>query len=264
MGIYDQTYRRFEGKLQGRLVRITTILKNEFMRRIRNKWVLILLILAWSIGIFPIFTGGAFMAYFVLTFIWLLLFTAVVGGPILSEDFQFNSITLYLSRPLRKLDYFLGKYLTLFVLVSLIGFIPTIFVSAFIIGILYGTSVREFDYYTFSYSLMVVGLLMTFVFTNIGMAFSAMTKNHKYASGGIFAFLFFTNILSLALSNLYEDIMYCSIWANFMILFADWSSAGNNTLVDFDSNVSLAILMIISIICLTIVWIKLQRVELSE
>jgi hypothetical protein len=96
------------------------------------------------------------------------------------------------------------------------------------------------------------------------MAFSAMTKNHKYASGGIFAFLFFSNILSLALSNLYEDIIYCSIWANFMILFADWSSVGNNTSVDFDSNVSLAILMIISIICLIIVWIKIQRVELSE
>ena len=217
MGIYKQTYRKFEGKLQGRLVRITTILKNEFMRRLRNKWILTLLILSWAIGVFPIFTGANFMLYFILSFIWLLLFTAIAGGPILSEDLQYNAITLYLSRPLQRVDYFLGKYLTLFCLVSLIALLPNIFIAGFIIGVLYDTSVEDFDFYRFAFSLIGIGLLMTFVFTNIGLALSASTKNHKYASGGIFAFIFFSNIISLALSNLYDDIIYCSIWANLMI-----------------------------------------------
>ena len=204
MGIYKQSYRKFEGRSQGRLGRITTIFKNEFIRRLHNKWIMVLLLLSWGIGIFPVLTGGNFMAFFVLSFIWLLLFTSVVGGPMLAEDFQYNVITLYLSRPLQRVDYFLGKYYTLFGLISLISVLPNIVIGAFIIGVNYGNSTDDFDYYKFSYSLISIGILMTFVFTNIGMAFSSLTKNHKFASGGIFAFIFFSNVLSIALSNLYQ------------------------------------------------------------
>jgi ABC-type transport system involved in multi-copper enzyme maturation permease subunit len=264
MGIYKQSYRKFEGKRQGRIERIFTILRFEFIQRLKNKWILILLLLSWSIGVFPIFTGGNFMAYFVISFIWLLLFTAIAGGPILSEDFQYNAITLYLSRPLQRLDYFLGKYFTLFCLISLMALVPNIFIAAFIIGVMYDTPISDFDYYRFAYSLIGIGLLMTFIFTNIGMAFSATTKNHKYASGGIFAFIFFSNIISLALSNLYDDIIYCSIWANFMIIFSAWIDVNDNGMVEFDWNISFGILMLISIFCLVIVWLKIKRAEISE
>jgi ABC-type transport system involved in multi-copper enzyme maturation permease subunit len=264
MGIYKQSYRKFKGRRQGRFEGIFTILRFEFMRRLKNKWILVLLLLSWSIGVVPIFTGGNFMAYFVISFIWLLLFTAVAGGPIISEDFQFNAITLYLSRPLQRLDYFLGKYLTLFSLISLMALLPNIFIAAFIIGVLYGTPISDFDYYRFAYSMIGLGVLMTFVFTNIGMAFSAMTKSHKYASGGIFAFIFFSNIISLALSGLYEDIIYCSIWANLMIIFSAWVDIGDEGPGSFDWHISFGILMLISIICLAIVWYKVQRAEISE
>lgn len=264
MGIYKQTYRKFEGKLQGRFQRIITIFKNEFIRRLKNKWILALLLLSWIVGIFPIITGGAFIAFFVLSFIWLLLFTSAVGGPIIAEDFQYNAITLYLSRPLERVDYFIGKYLTLFALTSLIALLPNIFISGYIIGILYGTSTESFDYYTFSYSLIAIGLLMTFVFTNIGMAFSAMTNNYKYAAGGIFTVLFFSNILSIALSNLYNDIIYCSIWGNFMIIFSHLNNFTDNNQAGYDGNISFGILMFISIICLLIVWLRIQRAEISE
>jgi hypothetical protein len=105
---------------------------------------------------------------------------------------------------------------------------------------------------------------MTFVFTNIGMAFSSLTNNHKYASGGIFAFIFFSNVLSLALSNLYQYIGYCSIWANFMIIFSEWNSVSDNSFIDMEGNISMMILMFISLICLIIIWIRIQRAELSE
>lgn len=264
MGIYKQTYRKFEGKLQGRMVRITTILKNEFMRRLRNRWVLTLLILSWAIGVVPIFTGADFMVYFVLSFIWLLLFTAIVGGPILSEDVQYNAITLYLSRPLQRLDYFMGKYLTLFCLIALIALLPNIFIAAFIVGIMYDNPSNDFDFYRFALSMIGIGILMTFVFTNIGLALSSSTKNSKYATGGIFAFIFFSNIISLALSGLYEDIIYCSIWANLMIIFSTWNDVGDNSSPGFDGNISLGILMLISIVCILFVWYKIKRAELSE
>ncbi len=264
MGIHKPTYRRFQGKTSGWKGRVFTIFKNEFMRRLHNKWVLALLLISWALGILPILLGAPFIAYFIFSFIWLLLFTSVVGGPIFAEDFQYNSITLYLSRPLQRFDYFLGKYLTLFGLIALIAIIPNIIISAFIIGVSYGTSTSDFDYYQFSYSLIGIGFVMTFVFTNIGLVFSAITKNYKYASGGIFTFIFFSNILSLALSNLSEDITYLSIWANLMIIFSDWNGLQDNSVNNFDANISLAILMIISLICLAIIWFRIQRTDISE
>ncbi len=264
MGIHKQTYRKYEGKLKGRANRIITIFKNEFKRLLKNIWVKIILLIAWGIDIFVILVGGNFPAFFILTFIWLLFYTAVTGGLIIAEDLHFNAITLYLSRPIQRLDYFLGKYFALFGLISLVSLLPNILIGSFIIGMLYGSPTDDFDYYRFTYSLIGIGFLMTFVFTNIGIAFSTLTKNYKYAIGGIFTFLFFSNILSLALQNLYDDIMYFSIWANLMITFTVWNGLEDNSFIDFDGNISLAILIFISIICLIIVWFQIRRLEISE
>jgi ABC-type transport system involved in multi-copper enzyme maturation permease subunit len=265
MGIYQERYRKFEGRLQGRLGRIYTIFNNEFIWKLKNRWVITILILAWAIDVLFTLMSGNFMFFFILSFIWLLLFPAIVGGPILAEDFRYNSISLYLSRPLKKMDYFLGKYLTLFGLIALIAVLPNIIIAIFVVGTLYGAPTETFDYYQFAYALIGIGFLMTFVFTNIGIAFSAMTDNYKYASGGIFAFLFFSNVLSLALANLYDKIMYLSIWADFMIIFSSWADTGQeNGFVDTDPNISMAILLIISIICLLIVFIRIKRADLSE
>lgn len=264
MGIYKQGYRKFEGTLQGRMGRIFTIFKNEFIRRLRNKWVLALLLLSWVLGFLPTILSGAFILFFITGFIWILLFTAVVGGPIIAEDFQYNAITLYLSRPIERIDYFIGKYLTLFALISLIALLPNIFISAFIIGTLYGTSTSGFDYYTFAGSLILIGFLMTFVFTNLGMAFSSMTKNYKYAAGGIFTVIFFSNIISITLSNLYNDIIYCSIWSNFLIILSSLNDFGENGGMEFNANISFGILMLISLICLLIIWLRIYKAEISE
>jgi ABC-type transport system involved in multi-copper enzyme maturation permease subunit len=230
MGIYEQSYRRFEGKLHGWLGRVFTIFKNEFIRRLKNKWILILLILSWAFGVLPILFGAPYFAYFIFSFIWLLFFTTVVGGPILAEDFQYNTVTLYLSRPLKRFDYFLGKYLTLFALISLIALIPNILLSFYIIGVQYDTPSGNLDYYRFSYSFIGIGVLMTFVFTNIGMAFSVMTNNY----------------------------------ANLLRVFSAWNGISDNSFVVMDADISLSILGFISLICLLLVWIKIRRVELSE
>jgi hypothetical protein len=105
---------------------------------------------------------------------------------------------------------------------------------------------------------------MTFVFTNIGMAFSVMTNNYKYASGGIFSFLFFSNVLSIALSNLRDEAFYFSIWANLLRVFSAWNGISDNSFVVMDADISLSILGFISLICLLLVWFKIRRVELSE
>lgn len=264
MGIYKEQYRKFEGKVQGRAGRIYTIFYNEFTRRLKNRWALALLLLAWGISLIPILTGSDIFAYFILSFIWLLLFTAVVGGPILAEDVQYNNITLYLSRPLQKLDYFFGKYLTLFGLISLLALLPNLVIAALLIGTNYNNPNNEFDYMKVAYTFIGVGVIMTFVFTNIGMAFSSLTNNHKYASGGIFAFIFFSNIMAIALSGLNEYIMYLSIWMNFMIIFTKWIGESGDGFLNMEWEYSIGILVLISLVCLFIIFIKIRKVELSE
>ena len=57
---------------------------------------------------------------------------------------------------------------------------------------------------------------------------------------------------------------YFSIWANLMITFTEWSDLENSQFMDFDGNISLGILLLISIVSLVIVWIRIRKLEISE
>jgi hypothetical protein len=50
-----------------------------------------------------------------------------------------------------------------------------------------------------------------------------------------------------------------------MLIFSSWVDTGEeNGFGDTDPNIAMAILMIISIICLLIVYIRIKRADLSE
>lgn len=262
MAIYKQGYREYEGKLRGRVSRIWTIFDAEFNHRIRNKWTIALLVMAWVFGVFPTIVSGTFFVYFVTVFIWLLIFTTVVGAPLISQDLQYNAITLYLSRPIKRDDYFLGKFVTLFALIALIALLPTIIMAGIMVSVFYDRPDPGFNVNQFALAFIAIGILSTFVFTNIALAISSTTRNYKYAGGGIFAFLFFSNVLALALSFLNKHIQYLSIWFNLMVIADDWQ--GLDTMKDFGWATSFTMLVTISMVCMFITWYQIHRAELSR
>jgi ABC-type transport system involved in multi-copper enzyme maturation permease subunit len=277
MGIYDLGYRVFKGRIGGRLERIWAIFIQEFMFRIRKPWNIVILVLSYFLGLVPtiiftyvmisfaIVTGEnapiqIYDMYFQLMFIWVIIFTSVVGAPVVSNDLKNNAIILYFSRPLKKEDYFLGKFLTIFMMVMLVTVVPALLMSVTILGLATEELTKHMDIVTVVLTLNLVAVLMAMVFASIAFVISTLSKNYFYAGIGIFSFLALSNIIALMfLGIIHENFLLLSIWQNLFIIADD--GAGFNTLKDFEWYTSLLILLGIIGVSLGIAWRKISRVE---
>jgi ABC-2 type transport system permease protein len=83
--------------------------------------------------------------YFLLTELRLSMIVVLLVGPaLISRDLRFNALPLYLSRPLRRIDYFLGKLGVVVVFLGLVLVVPS--AIAWVLGLLFSldlTIVRD-------------------------------------------------------------------------------------------------------------------------
>jgi ABC-2 type transport system permease protein len=110
-----------------------------------------------------------------------MLLVLLAGPNLVSQDLRYNALPLYFSRPLRRIDYFLGKLGVIVVLISLIAIDPLM--VAYVAGLLFSldiTIVRDTLPLLFgavAYVLVVAvsaGLLM--------LALSSLTRNSRYVA----------------------------------------------------------------------------------
>ena len=277
MGIHDLGYRTFKGRIGGRLDRIWAIFIQDFIFRVKQRNTIILLLLCYVLGVFPtvLFTyvmislsivagesapDEIFNMFFSLLFIWVIIFTTIVGSSMISNDLKHNSIILYFSRPLNKEDYFFGKFLTMFVLLLLVTVVPALLMSITIAGLATPELLKYMDVSKVVLVLNSVALLMAAVFSAIALLLSSMTKNHLYAGVGIFAVLAFSNIIALLFAGIINSkLIHLSIWYNFYIIADD--GAGFNFLTEYHWYVSLSILLVIALVSLLGTWRIIRRVE---
>src|SRR5262245_27065582 len=147
MPIFDQGYQHWNGRLSGHAWRWLVIAREGARVHARTKGVRFLLILAWlpalALGAFlaiyglleqqselftPLLRGLlpqgviddprtyrvpvwtlAFSSFLYCETFAAMVLVAVVGPNLISQDLRFNAIPLYFSKPLRRIDYFLGK-----------------------------------------------------------------------------------------------------------------------------------------------------------
>jgi ABC-2 type transport system permease protein len=171
MPIFDQGYQHWKGTLSGRAWRWLAIARHGVRGQIRGRPIRLLLLAAWMPaltlagalavwGLFEQGTEGALellqpllpsgvaadprayrqavwtIAYstFFKTEIFFIMALVVVAGPnLISRDLRFNALPLYFSRPLTRLDYFLGKLGVLAALVAAVAVGPA--VAAYALGV---------------------------------------------------------------------------------------------------------------------------------
>ncbi len=149
MPILDQGYQHWDGALAGRGLRWLAITRQGVKAQFKNRWLISVLVgalgpalllagflIAW--GLFEqkakvldpllfLFQGLpeeirqgpaafrstfwtlAFTLFFRVQTFFAFLLVMLVGPDLISQDLRFNALPLYLSRPLRRIDYFLGK-----------------------------------------------------------------------------------------------------------------------------------------------------------
>ncbi len=126
--------------------------------------------------------------------IFTMLLAAIICADIISSDLANSSFVLYFSRPVRAMDYLLGKFVGIMSVMWVFCLIPPI---AFVLVML-GTQAGD-DY---SGGLKVLGLTIVagmvtaIYFLPFGLMISSFTKSKAYAGIGIFMSFFVLLIIS--------------------------------------------------------------------
>jgi ABC-2 type transport system permease protein len=221
MPIFDQGYQHWSGQLSGRAWRWLAVtrqgirggMKNRFLRYVLfAAWIpalaLVLMLCMWGLLERKSSLASTFMQYMSLlqpglvtdpqhyrADIWRLSYgyflqielrfsmvlILLVGPNLISQDLRFNALPLYFSRPLRRIDYFLGKLGVILAFLGMVVIVPSI--VAYILGLMFSldiTIVRD----TFGILLASVayGLILVFSAGLLILALSALSRNSRYVA----------------------------------------------------------------------------------
>jgi ABC-2 type transport system permease protein len=130
----------------------------------------------------------------------MIIFLAAQAPEVISRDLRNRVIPLYMSRPLRRLDYPLAKYGAFFAACLLILDVPLLLLYVGTIVSAGGAS----DVWSETKALipgLLIGLMWALVLAAIGLAFASLTGRRAFATGAIAIYLFLTLILSQLLQS---------------------------------------------------------------
>jgi len=170
MPIFDQGYKHWDGKLAGHSWRWWAIARHGVAAQWKNRGVRVVVALAmvpalaliaflvvWGLfeqkadlikplvnliqglpdelkdgarGYRDVFWTMAFHYFFGIQLFFSMLLVLLVGPNLISQDLRYNAIPLYFSRPLRRIDYFLGKLGVIAAYVAVVSIFPAVLAYA--------------------------------------------------------------------------------------------------------------------------------------
>jgi ABC-2 type transport system permease protein len=118
--------------------------------------------------------------FFLQVELWLsLLMILVVGPTLISQDLRFNAFPLYFSRPLRRIDYVLGKLGVIMVFLAMILIVPCI--VAYILGLLFSLDITILkDTFGLLIAAVLYGLVIVVSGGVLMLALSSLSRNSRY------------------------------------------------------------------------------------
>jgi len=143
--------------------------------------------------------------YFLLTELRLSMIVVLLVGPsLISRDLRFNALPLYFSRPLRRIDYFLGKLGVVVAFLGLVLVVPS--AIAWVLGLLFSldlTIVRD----TVRLLLAAVGYgaVMSVSAGLLILALSSLSRNSRYVGLFWLAVWFVTSIVCSVLEEVNRE-----------------------------------------------------------
>ncbi|MCX7974999.1 MAG: ABC transporter permease [Candidatus Aminicenantes bacterium] len=137
-------------------------------------------------------------------FFMLVLIMVFAGAGLVADDFRFNALPLYFSRPLRKKDYLLGKAAVIAFFVLTLTVFPAIIFIIFKL-LFSGSFVFLRNYPWISLSIIGYSLFLTLFFCFYTLFLSCLSRNSRYVSVIIFAVYLFSDFLYVFLYNWFRQ-----------------------------------------------------------
>jgi ABC-2 type transport system permease protein len=146
-------------------------------------------------------TGEAYQNFITLQGTVVMMLLALAGELLVGSDFRSGAMPFYLSKPIGRTEYFLGKFGACFGLTALITLVPAI-----VLFVEFGAFSESFAYYADNLrtlrAIILYGLIMSIVPPVLLLGMAALLKRMVaivLAWGGLFAFL---PLLAAAIRNI--------------------------------------------------------------
>lgn len=242
MPIFDQGYQHWDGPLSGHGTRWWTVTRHG-VRSLSKTWIVrIILLLAWipALALVTVLTMWGLLeqqvdsvitivqrlfppdvvaqpkdfraavwtiaySYFFKAELFFSLFLVLFVGPnLVSRDLRFNAFPLYFSRPLRRIDYFLGKLgvIGYFLVLTVVG--PA--VGAYLLGVAFSLDLGVVrDTWRLLVGGILYGLVITFSAGTLMLALSSLSRRSIYVGLAWAGFVFLSSMLSGVLIGVRYD-----------------------------------------------------------
>ncbi len=287
MPIHTQDYRHWEGTLQPRNhIRWWIIAKAELKLLAKRKiirlivaippviYILVYAILVYMFnsldeGALPFdeIGEGFFLQFLFCTHpfpsVFLIALVVIFGGSgLIANDLKHNSLSLYLSKPISWIDYLLGKFAVIGILLAGMTLIPGLLL--FLQHVLLTDTPFLREKFWIIFSIIVYSLVITTVTSLLMLTFSSLTKNLRFATIGFCAVWFGLPVIHLILKEVIPSstVAIVSVWANLEQL--------GNALFGLDSSYNIheswTILWLIGLtaLCLFVLRQRIRAVEIVK
>ena len=216
MPIFDQGYQHWKGPLSGHAWRWLAISRHGLRTQLKGRYVRLLLILAWMpalvlvsvLAVWGLFEQGAVGAewlpmlkaqaitddpqtfrqaiwtlaysfFFRIELYFIMLLVTLAGPNLISLDLRYNALPLYLSRPLTRLDYFLGKLGVIAALVAAVAVLPA--AVAYLLGVCFSLNLSVVrDTWRLLPGSILYGLLIVVSAGTLMLALSSLSRRSLY------------------------------------------------------------------------------------
>jgi ABC-2 type transport system permease protein len=167
----------------------------------------------------------------------------LVGPTLISQDLRYNALPLYMSRPLRRIDYFVGK---LGVIVSLLGMVIILpALLAYMLGLLFSLDITILrDTFRILIGSVVYGLVIAVSAGLLMLALSSLSRNSRYVALMWMGLWILTSTLSLILiqvaqvQRMHQSGTHPGMWASEEIVASEIEAAKSDwrPLVSYTAN----------------------------
>ena len=181
----------------------------------------------------------------------------LAGAGLIADDLKFNSLQLYFSRPIKKLDYFMGKASILVFYLFLLTLVPGLVL--YIMKIVFSGSLDFVGKHPLlPLSIFGYSVLVTVFFSFYTLLLSSVSKNRRYVIILIVGIYFFSDILFGIFYNIFRSPYFSlfSLKVNLQQIGAAFF--GVKPVYDVPWLLSLAI---VGVICLFSGYVLMKKVE---
>src|SRR4029077_1223776 len=191
MPIYEQTYRRYEARAPLRTVRFWPITREALRLILARRAFLGLLLVAWGQFLFRVIQvyvvtrlpeagrvlpidGRMFGQFLAIQTLFTLLLSIFGGAGLIANDLRTGAILVYLSRPLTRRDYVLGKLGVLLALNLSVTLLPGLLLYGIAVALLPQQMLKA-DVAWVGPAVVAYGLLLSLTVSLVALALSALS-----------------------------------------------------------------------------------------